>query len=53
MMKKEYATPRKTAINDEEAEINIDEEAMIPSEDVIVLMTHDGYIKRRNNIRRC
>ena len=46
MMKKEYGVPRRTVINYEEAEIKIDEEAMIPSEDVIVLVTHDGYIKR-------
>ena len=45
-MKKEYAVPRKTVINDEEAEIKIDEEAMIPKEDVIVLVTKDGYLKR-------
>lgn len=45
-MKKEYGTPRKTVINEEEAEIKIDEALMIPKEDVIVMVTHDGYIKR-------
>ena len=45
-IKKEYATPRKTVINYEEAEIKIDEKAMIPKEDVIVLVTKDGYVKR-------
>ena len=45
-IKKEYGTPRKTLINEEEAEIKIDEEAMIPSEDVIVLITKEGYVKR-------
>ena len=45
-IKKEYDTPRKTVITEEEAEIKIDMEAMIPKEDVIVLVTKDGYVKR-------
>ena len=45
-IKKEYATPRKTVINMEEAEIKINEKDMIPKEDVIVLVTRDGYVKR-------
>ena len=45
-VKKEYATPRKTEIKDEVLDISIDEKAMIPKEDVIVLVTKDGYIKR-------
>ena len=45
-IKKEYATPRKTEIKDEVLDISIDEKAMIPKEDVIVLVTRDGYIKR-------
>ena len=45
-IKKEYATERKTVINYEEAEIKIDEKAMITKEDVIVLVTKDGYVKR-------
>ncbi len=43
---KEYATPRLTDINEEITEIKIDEAAMIPKEDVVVLVTNDGYIKR-------
>ncbi len=45
-IKKEYAIPRKTTIEDEILDITIDEKAMIPKEDVIVLVTKDGYIKR-------
>ncbi len=45
-IKKEYATERKTQIEDEVLDITIDEKAMIPKEDVIVLVTRDGYIKR-------
>lgn len=45
-MKKEYATPRKTEITNEEATIKIDEKAMIPSEEVVALITKDGYVKR-------
>ena len=45
-IKKEYATPRRTEIKDEITEIKIDTTAMIAKEDVIVVVTHDGYIKR-------
>lgn len=45
-VKKEYATPRKTEIKDEITEIKIDNTEMIPKEDVIVLVTKDGYVKR-------
>ena len=45
-VRKEYATPRKTDIKDEITEIKIDTTVMIPKEDVIVLVTKDGYVKR-------
>ncbi len=45
-VKKEYATPRLTEIKEEITEIKIDTTAMIPKEEAIVLVTHDGYIKR-------
>ncbi len=45
-IKKEYDIPRKTIITDEEAEIKLDNTKMIPKEDVVVLVTKDGYIKR-------
>lgn len=45
-VKQEYNTPRKTEIKDEIMDISINEEEMVIKEDVIVLVTHDGYIKR-------
>ena len=45
-VKAEYAIERKTIIKDEITDITINEEEMIPKEDVIVVVTHDGYIKR-------
>ena len=45
-IKKEYATPRKTAIEDEVNEIKIDTTSMITKEDCIVVVTKQGYIKR-------
>ena len=45
-VKEEYAIPRKTEIKDEIMDITINEEEMIPKEDVIVLVTNEGYIKR-------
>ncbi len=42
----EYPTPRLTEIRDEVKEIKIDTTMMIPKEDVIVMLTKDGYIKR-------
>ena len=45
-VKAEYAVDRKTVIKDEITDITINEEEMIPKEDVIVVVTHDGYVKR-------
>ena len=45
-IKKEYAEERKTEIKDEITEIKIDQEALIPKEDVIVSITSEGYVKR-------
>ena len=45
-VKQEYATDRKTVIKDEITDISINEEEMIQKEDVIVVVTHDGYVKR-------
>jgi topoisomerase-4 subunit A len=42
----EYPTPRLTDIKDEITDIKIDEADMIPKEDVVVMVTKDGYIKR-------
>ena len=45
-IKKEYATPRKTVIEEEFEEIKIETKELIPKEDVIVCVTNEGYIKR-------
>lgn len=45
-IKKEYPMPRLTEIKEEMEEIKIDTTMMIPKEDVIVVLTKDGYIKR-------
>ena len=45
-IKKEYATPRITEIKEDMEEIKIDEQDLIQKEDVIVLITKDGYVKR-------
>lgn len=45
-IEKEYGTPRKSEIREEITEIKIDTTAMIPKEDVIVVVTNEGYIKR-------
>ena len=45
-VKKEFAIPRKTNIKDEITDIKIDMTAMIPKEDVIVVVSSEGYVKR-------
>ena len=45
-IKKEYATPRKTSIEDEVSEIRIDTTSMISKEDCVVVVTKQGYVKR-------
>ena len=47
-IKKEYAVPRRTEIKDEITEIKIDATQMIAKEEVVVVTTKDGYIKRVN-----
>lgn len=48
-IRNEYATPRRTEIRDEITEINIDPAMMIPKEDVITVVTKNGYVKRVSN----
>ena len=43
-MKEQFATPRRTAIEDVEFEADI--EALIQREDMVVTVSHGGYIKR-------
>ncbi|MCJ8006396.1 DNA topoisomerase IV subunit A [Lederbergia wuyishanensis] len=45
-IKKKYSDARRTVIEEKVAEIKINLEVMIPSEDVIVTVTKEGYIKR-------
>ena len=46
IIKKEYATPRRTQIVDEITEIKIDMTSMIQKENVHVVVTNEGYVKR-------
>ncbi|MFZ1990779.1 MAG: DNA gyrase subunit A [Alphaproteobacteria bacterium] len=43
-IKDEFATPRRTEILDIEGEV--DDEDLIPEEDMVITVTHAGYIKR-------
>ncbi|WP_036824075.1 DNA topoisomerase IV subunit A [Pontibacillus yanchengensis] len=45
-MKKKYATNRVTAIEEEVEDLQINLEVMVASEDVLVSVTNEGYIKR-------
>ncbi|MGN0973402.1 MAG: DNA topoisomerase IV subunit A [Bacilli bacterium] len=45
-VKKEYGVDRKTEIKEEITELKIDTTVMIPKEEVIVIVTKDGYVKR-------
>ncbi|RBW69176.1 DNA topoisomerase IV subunit A [Bacillus taeanensis] len=45
-IKKKYEDERRTKIQEEIEEIKINLEVMVPSEDVVVTVTKDGYVKR-------
>ena len=45
-IKKEYANPRKTEISEIVNEIKIDAQDLIIKENVVVVLTHDGYLKK-------
>lgn len=45
-IKREYGSPRKTDVVEEVTEIKIDNTMMISKEDVIVIVTNDGYVRR-------
>ncbi|WP_261807137.1 DNA topoisomerase IV subunit A [Lapidilactobacillus luobeiensis] len=45
-VKQEFATPRLTKIEAKVASLEIDTSVMVTSEDVMVMVSHDGYIKR-------
>ncbi|WP_283678180.1 DNA topoisomerase IV subunit A [Lentilactobacillus sp. Marseille-Q4993] len=43
---KEYRNDRKTEIQEKISDIKINTDVIVPDEDVVVLVSHDGYIKR-------
>lgn len=45
-VKKEFASPRRTQISQESAKVEIDEKALVADEQVRVLISRDGYLKR-------
>ncbi len=45
-IEKEYRNPRRTEIQDQISDIKISKEVIVPDEDVVVMISHDGYIKR-------
>lgn len=45
-VKKEFANPRRTQISDQSAKVEIDEKALVADEQVRVLISRDGYLKR-------
>jgi topoisomerase-4 subunit A len=45
-VKEEYGKPRLTEVKDEVTEIKIDTTSLIPKEDVIVVVSNEGYVKR-------
>ena len=46
LIKKEYEIPRKTKIEEMVQEIKIDVKEMIPKENVVIVVTNEGYVKR-------
>ena len=46
IIKKQYATPRRTEIRDQITEVKIDMKEMIPVVKSSVVLTNEGYIKR-------
>lgn len=45
-VKKHYHTPRVTKIEEEITELKIDTEILVAQEEVMVVITHEGYVKR-------
>lgn len=45
-VKKNFGNPRRTEISDQTAKIEIDEKALVADEQVRVLISRDGYLKR-------
>lgn len=47
--KKKYATPRRTIIEDEIEELEVEKEVLVAEEEVIVTLTREGFLKRTSN----
>lgn len=45
-IEKEYGTPRRTKIQNKIQNLHISKQVTVPDEDVMVLVSHDGYLKR-------
>lgn len=45
-VKKEFGNPRRTKIEDQVEKLSVDTKVMVAKEDVVVLVSHAGYIKR-------
>lgn len=45
-MAKAYRNPRRTVIEDQIEDLKIKTEVTVPDEDVVVMVSHDGYLKR-------
>ena len=46
IIKKEYGNKRRTIIKDEITEVKLDMASIIPQENVVVMVTNEGYLKR-------
>ena len=46
LIKKEYETPRKTKIEEQVKELKFDAKDVIPKENVVIVVTNEGYVKR-------
>ena len=45
-IRKQFAEPRRSDIEEKIEEIKVDLDILVPSEEVIVSVTKDGYVKR-------
>ena len=45
-IRKQFAEPRRSVIEEKIEEIKVDLDILVPSEEVIVSVTKDGYVKR-------
>ena len=45
-IQKEYATPRRTSIERQIQNLRVSQQVTVPDETVVVLVSHDGYLKR-------